>query len=66
MWASADIRFIGCSGAGCTAFAKIGLPATTAYTDSGLTSSASYSYQVRATDVANISAILKYCLGFNV
>jgi chitodextrinase len=46
-----------CSGVSCTAFAQIGKPTTTTYSDTGLTASTSYSYRVRATDAAgNLSA----------
>ena len=46
-----------CSGAGCTAFAQIGTPTSTTFSDTGLTASTSYSYRVRATDAAgNLSA----------
>jgi chitodextrinase len=41
-----------CTGAGCTTFAPVGSPATTSFTDIGLTASTSYSYRVRATDAA--------------
>ncbi len=41
-----------CAGAGCTSFAQIGTSTTTAYSDSGLTGSTSYSYRVRAKDNA--------------
>jgi chitodextrinase len=41
-----------CGGAGCTNFAQIATPATTTFSDSGLTASTSYSYRVRATDAA--------------
>ncbi len=41
-----------CSGAGCTSFAQIATPTGTAYNDTGLTGSTSYSYRVRATDAA--------------
>ena len=46
-----------CSGAGCTAFAQIGTPTSTTFSDTGLTANTSYSYRVRATDAAgNLSA----------
>ncbi len=46
-----------CSGAGCANFAQIATPAGTTFNDTGLTSSTSYSYRVRATDAAgNLSA----------
>src|SRR5262249_13198446 len=35
---------------GCNTFAQIGTSATTSYSDTGLVSGTSYSYQVRATD----------------
>jgi DNA-binding protein YbaB len=41
-----------CQGAGCTSFVQIATPTTTAYTDTGLLGSTSYSYRVRATDAA--------------
>lgn len=42
-----------CTGAGCTTFSKIGTSTTPTYTDTGLTSATSYSYQVNATDAAS-------------
>ena len=46
-----------CQGAGCTNFAPIASPAGTTYSDTGLTSGTSYSYQVQAVDTAgNLSA----------
>ena len=44
-----------CQGAGCTNFAQIASFAatTTAYSDTGLTASTSYSYRVQASDTAN-------------
>ena len=46
-----------CAGAGCTTFAQVGTPATTSFSDTGLTGSTSYSYRVGATDAAgNLSA----------
>src|SRR6266571_502346 len=41
-----------CQGSGCTTFAQIATPIGTAYNDTGLASSTSYSYRVRATDAA--------------
>jgi chitodextrinase len=41
-----------CLGAGCSTFAQVGTTATTAFSDSGLTSGTSYSYRVQATDAA--------------
>ena len=41
-----------CSGAACSNFAQIATPTTTMFNDTGLTSSTSYSYRVRATDAA--------------
>ena len=41
-----------CQGAGCTAFTQIATPATTNYSDTGLSAGTSYSYRVRATDAA--------------
>jgi len=41
-----------CAGAGCTTFAQVGAPTGTTFSDSGLTASTSYTYRVRATDVA--------------
>jgi chitodextrinase len=41
-----------CAGTGCTSFAQIATPATTTFSDSGLTPSTSYSYRARATDAA--------------
>jgi len=46
-----------CQGAGCSNFAQIAAPITTAFSDTGLTPSTSYSYRVRAADAAgNLSA----------
>ena len=46
-----------CQGAGCTNFAQIASPTGTTYSDTGLTSGTSYSYQVQAVDTAgNLSA----------
>jgi len=41
-----------CSGAGCTAFAQIATSTTTTYSNTALTAATSYSYRVRAYDVA--------------
>jgi YD repeat-containing protein len=46
-----------CQGASCTGFAQIGTATTNSYTDTGLTASTSYRYQVQATDAAgNLSS----------
>jgi len=46
-----------CQGAACLNFAQIATPTITTFNDTGLTSSTSYSYRVRATDAAsNLSA----------
>ena len=42
-----------CQGTGCSPFAQISSTTTTAYNDTGLTASTSYSYRVRAEDTAN-------------
>jgi chitodextrinase len=42
-----------CAGAGCSTFEPIASPATTSFNDTGLVSSTSYRYRVRATDAAN-------------
>ena len=42
-----------CAGTGCSSFVQVGMSATTAFSDTGLTGSTSYSYRVRATDAAN-------------
>src|SRR2546421_5006114 len=39
-----------CQGAACSNFAQIAAPTTSAFNDTGLTASTSYSYRVRATD----------------
>jgi YD repeat-containing protein len=45
-----------CSGASCSSFAQVAAPTTTAYNDSGLSASTSYTYRVRAADAAgNVS-----------
>jgi chitodextrinase len=41
-----------CQGPGCSSFAQVGTSPTTTFSDTGLLSSTSYSYQVRATDAA--------------
>jgi len=41
-----------CLGTGCTTFVQVGTPAGTVYSDTGLASSTSYSYRVRAMDVS--------------
>jgi chitodextrinase len=46
-----------CSAAGCSSFAQVAAPTSTTFNDTGLTPSTSYSYRVRATDMAgNVSA----------
>ena len=46
-----------CQGTGCSIFAQIGTPNGTTFANSGLLTSTSYSYRVRATDAAgNVSA----------
>src|SRR5260370_21314532 len=42
-----------CQGAACSNFAQIAALTTTTFNDTGLTSSTSYSYRVRATDAAS-------------
>jgi hypothetical protein len=42
-----------CTGAGCTTFGQVATPAGTSYSDTGLSSSTSYTYRVRAVDAAN-------------
>ena len=39
-----------CQGSGCSSFVQVGTATSTAYADSGLTGSTSYSYRVRAKD----------------
>jgi len=39
-----------CQGPGCSSFAQVGTSPTTTFSDTGLLSNTSYSYQVRATD----------------
>jgi chitodextrinase len=41
-----------CQGAGCSVFIKLATPATTTFTDTGLSPNTSYSYVVLATDAA--------------
>ncbi len=41
-----------CQGSGCTTFAQVGTATGTTFGNTGLTSGASYSYRVRATDAA--------------
>jgi hypothetical protein len=41
-----------CQGPGCSSFAQVGTSSTTTFSDTGLLSGTSYSYQVRATDAA--------------
>jgi len=41
-----------CQGVGCTSFAQVGTPTTTTFSNTGLTTSTSYSYRVRAKDTA--------------
>ncbi|MGH8277325.1 MAG: fibronectin type III domain-containing protein, partial [Steroidobacteraceae bacterium] len=42
-----------CQGAGCTSFAQIGTSAGTAFNDTGLAASTTYTYRVRAQDALN-------------
>jgi hypothetical protein len=42
-----------CSGSGCTNFTQIATPTTTSYSDTSLSPSTLYRYQIRATDGAN-------------
>jgi fibronectin type 3 domain-containing protein len=45
-----------CQGVGCSTFSQIATPTTASFNDTGLSSSTSYSYRVRATDgAANLS-----------
>jgi chitodextrinase len=41
-----------CQGSGCSSFAQVATSSTTTFSDTGLLSNTSYSYQVRATDAA--------------
>ena len=41
-----------CQGAGCTNFAQVATPSGTSYSDTGLTASTTYRYQVRAVDAS--------------
>ncbi|HET6936959.1 MAG TPA: fibronectin type III domain-containing protein, partial [Nocardioides sp.] len=41
-----------CQGAGCTSFSQVGTPSATSFTDTGLSPSTTYRYQVRAVDAA--------------
>ena len=41
-----------CQGAGCTNFAQVGTPTGTSFSDTGLSASTTYRYQVRAADAA--------------
>jgi chitodextrinase len=55
-----------CSGAGCANFVQVAAPTgtATAYTDSGLTASTTYSYRLRATDAAgNLSQFSSVATG---
>src|SRR5258708_2187309 len=49
-----------CSGAGCTAFVKIGTSTTTTFTTTCPTASTSYSYEVQATDAAANGSVFSY------
>jgi glucose/arabinose dehydrogenase/chitodextrinase len=48
----AGYRVERCQGTGCTNFAQIAAPTATSYSDTGLASSTTYRYQVRAVDAA--------------
>src|SRR5262245_20478055 len=48
----AGYRVERCQGAGCTNFAQVGAPTATGYSDTGLSPSTTYRYQVRAVDAA--------------
>ena len=50
--AVAGYRIEGCQGASCSNFTQIGTSAGTTFVNTGLTANTSYSYRVRATDVA--------------
>jgi chitodextrinase len=41
-----------CQGTGCTAFAQVGTPAGTSFSDTGVSASTTYRYRVRAVDAA--------------
>ncbi|HEX5090526.1 MAG TPA: LamG-like jellyroll fold domain-containing protein [Nocardioides sp.] len=46
-----------CQGTGCTAFAEVGTPTGTAFSDTGLSAGTTYRYRVRAVDAAgNVGA----------
>ena len=51
--AIAGYRVERCLGAACTGFVKLATPTVTSYTDTGLIPNATYTYIVRAVDVAN-------------
>jgi hypothetical protein len=42
-----------CQGAGCSSFVQVATPSATAFSDTGLSPSTTYSYRVRAIDAAN-------------
>jgi fibronectin type 3 domain-containing protein len=47
-----------CAGASCTNFAQVGTPTATSYSNTGLTGSTTYRYQVRAKDAAgNVGSV---------
>jgi len=48
----AEYKMERCAGAACTNFAQIAAPTATAFSDTGLTASTSYSYRARAADAA--------------
>jgi len=41
-----------CQGSGCSSYSRVGTPAGTTFSDSGLAASTSYTYEIRATDAA--------------